>query len=151
MIIMKHDFKNKDIKDFLIKGEETEELINYGSFVLCNPITDLDFPEFDELYYTHLEYSLRHLLYKYKKGWIPSNRQVMYSSDECISTIHFVFNNKDEVTEVNVFQRSSNLNNLKEDAQFLNYFINKYLGNNVHLNIMISVPHIYKNKRTKVD
>lgn len=132
--------------------KETEEMILFEPFLLSNPKTKSnDFPEFDELYYLSLELQLRHLIYKFEKGWITSERQVMLSSDECISTVHFIFDNEKNVTGINIFQRSSNLFNIEEDIQFFNYFIEHFIGTKVDLNIMFSMPHQFKNKKTKVD
>ncbi len=151
MIVLNNfDFKD-DISTKIEKAYEDNSIINYRSFIMINPITPDSFPNFDEPYYTHMEYTLRHLLYKFKKGWITSPRQVMFSSDECISNVHFIFDNNMNVTDMNIFQRSSNINNLKEDIQFLNYFINKYIKHPITLSIFISIPHRFKNKKTKVD
>ena len=155
-IISDYNFKNRDFASDIMTGRvlniesKDEDLINFESFLLMNPITEIKFPEFDEPYYTHMEYTLRHLLYKYEKGWITSPRQVMHSSDECISNVHFSFING-KIIDVNVFQRSSNINNIEEDIQFLNYFINKYIGYKVNLNILVSMPHLFCKKKTKVD
>lgn len=145
--------------DFIPQAEqlpilkETEEMVLFEPFVLLNPITKSnDFPSSDEPYYTSLEMQLRHLLYKFEKGWITSERQVMYSSDECISAIHFTFNNEKEIIGVNVFQRSSNVLNLEDDVQFLNYFINKYASlDRVNLYITVSQPHVFKGKKKKIE
>jgi hypothetical protein len=136
----------------LIVSKETDEMVLYEPFLLLSPKTDDKFPPNDEPYYTSLEYTLRHLLYKYEKGWITSERQVIYSSDECISTIHFIFDEHKKVKQINVFQRSSNLLNLEDDAQFFNYFIKKYCdGEKVKVNILVSMPHIFKHKKKKVE
>lgn len=134
-------------------SKDTEEMVLFEPFLLVNPETKLDsFPEFDEEYYTMLEYSLYHLLYKFRKGWITSERQVIYSSDECISTIHFLFNEEKEVTDIHVFQRSSNVLNLEEDVQFFNYFIKEYAQpNETNLKIFVSMPHIFKDKLRKIE
>lgn len=150
-IISNFDFLNNNIALNLKKINENDSIINYESFMLINPITEKIYPDFDEPYYTHMEFTLRHLLYKFEKGWITSPRQVMFSSDECISNVHFVFDEDMNITDINVFQRSSNINNLKEDAQFFNYFIKKYIGYPVILNIFISIPHCFKNKKIKID
>lgn len=123
-------------------SKTTEEMVLFKPFLLINPETASTFPDFDEPYYTSLEYILRHLLYKFEHNWIKSERQVMYTSDECISTIHFIYDENKKVCTINVFQRSSNLNNLKEDVQFFNYFIKKYFDRYVELNIIFSMPHI---------
>ena len=150
-ILKNFNIEKNDIRDFLEVSSKNNEIINYESFLLTNPISKKTFPEFDEPYYTSLEYSLRHLLYKYEKKWITSNRQVIHSTDECISNVHFVFDTDNKVTGVNVFQRSSNVNNLEEDVQFLNYFVNKYIDHAIELNIFVSMPHIFTNRKTKVD
>src|SRR5437763_11239386 len=85
----------------LIVAKETDEMVLYEPFLLTNVRTRTTFPPSDEPYYTSLEMVLRHLLFKYEKKWITSERQVIYSSDECISTIHFVFDENDKVTKIN--------------------------------------------------
>ena len=138
------DFPSSKNKLPTIK-KETKELIYFDSFTLLNPETELTFPSSDEPYYTSLEYQLRHLLFKKERGWITSERQVIYTSDECISTIHFLYDENNKVDQVNVFQRSSNLLNIEDDIQFLNYFINKYLDiETVDLVIFNSMPHVFK-------
>jgi len=130
----------------------TEEMVLFEPFLLCNAATESnDFPSDDEPYYTALEYQLRHLLYKFDKKWISSERQVIFTSDECISTIHFLFDENMRVNTINVFQRSSNLNNLKDDVQFFNYFVKKYLARKVDINIFVSAPHTFIGKSKKVE
>ena len=132
--------------------KETEDMVLFEPFLLSNPKTNSnDFPEFDELYYLSLELQLKHLIYKFEKGWITSERQVMLATDECISTVHFIFDYEKNVTGINVFQRSSNLFNIEEDIQFFNYFIEQFIGTKVDLNIMFSMPHIFKDKILKIE
>jgi hypothetical protein len=133
--------------------KETNEMILFESFTMVNPQTGNSFPESDEPYYTSLEMQLRHLLYKFDKGWISSERQVMLSSDECISTVHFIFDNERRVIGINVFQRSSNLINLEDDVQFFNFFIHKYLNahRGIKLTIFVSQPHVFKGKKKKIE
>jgi len=136
----------------LLVSKDTEEMVLFEPFLLINPRTDDKFPSSDEPYYTALEMQLRHLLYKFLKGWITSERQVIFSSDECISTVHFIFDEHKEVKQINVFQRSSNLLNLEDDVMFFNYFIKKYLKpEKVDLSIFVSMPHLFKNKKRKVE
>jgi len=140
-------------QDELIVSKETEEMVLFYPFLLLSPRTDDKFPTSDEPYYTALEFQLRHLLFKFEKGWIKSERQVIYSSDECISTVHFIFNDEKKVSTINVFQRSSNIHNLEDDVQFFNYFIKKYLEESpwITVNIMVSMPHIFKHKLKKIE
>ena len=139
--------------DKLATIDESKTELYYEPFMVINPITKKDtLPSFDQLYYEYLEKTLEHLLYKYENGWISSPRQIMYNSQECISTVHFVIH-KDGLI-INVFQRSSNVNNLEEDLQFFNFFIKKHLKNKyekVDVNYIVSMPHIFKDRRTKVD
>jgi hypothetical protein len=132
-------------------AKETDDMVLFEPFILENVKTSTDFPPSDEPYYTALEYQLRHLLFKFEKGWITSERQVIHSTDECISTIHFIFDENKEVSRINAFQRSSNILNLEDDVQFFNYFVNKYLETNVEVTIFVSMPHIFKNKLKKVE
>ncbi|MGG1915991.1 hypothetical protein ABFY54_29395 [Priestia megaterium] len=133
--------------------KETDEMVLFQPFVLLNPLTDKDdFPESDEPYYTALEMQLRHLIYKYEKGWITSERQVIFTSDECISTVHFTFDNDKHIIGINVFQRSSNVLNLVDDVQFFNYFIKKYGSfDRTNLYITVSQPHVFKGKTKKIE
>lgn len=133
--------------------KETDEMVLFEPFILHNPPSDDKFPPSDEPYYTSLEMSLRHLLFKFSKGWITSERQVIYSSEECISTVHFIFDNYKRVIGINVFQRSSNILNLEDDCQFFNYFISKYLNGKlgIDVNIMVSMPHLFKGKKKKIE
>ena len=150
-ILENFKFSEESIDSYLNVTSSDEEITNYESFLLKNPVSKVAFPEFDEPYYTSLEYSLRHLLYKYENNWITSSRQVVHSTDECISNVHFVFNIDNKIISVNVFQRSSNINNLEDDIQFLNYFIRKYLKKDIELNVFVSMPHEFHKKKTKVD
>ena len=133
---------------------EDEETVYLEPFMMVNPKIDCtELPAFDKLYYEYLEKTLEHLLYKYEKGWITSPRQVMYSSDECISGVHFLFNKNNSLT-INIFQRSSNIKNIKDDIGFFSYFINKHLSkkyDSIVVNHFVSCPHYFKNKKTKVD
>ena len=140
----------KDSINGLLKVEnENDELINFETFILSNPITENEFPEFDKPFFNRMDATLKHILHCYTEGWINSERQIFYTSNECLTTIQFVFRRNKLV--VNCFQRSSNLKNLKEDAQFLNWFImNNFSEWPFELNIMVSMPHYFKNKTTKV-
>lgn len=142
--------KLEDIQFSVEILKETDEMTLYKPFMLENPITTSDFPTIDSLYYQALEATLKHLVFKFQSGWIESERQVMYHSDECISNVHFIFDEYNEISTINVFQRSSNLLNIYEDVQFFNYFIEKYLTKKVELNIFVSAPHVFKGKTTKI-
>ena len=149
-----YNFKVRDIVKDSIHGllkveNENDELINFETFILSNPITDNEFLEFDKPFFDRMNATLKHILHCYDKGWITSERQVFYTSNECLTTIQFIFRRNRLV--VNCFQRSSNLKNLKEDAQFLNWFIiNNFNKMPFELNIMVSMPHYFKNKTTKI-
>ena len=140
-ILNGYNFRNRDFFEDILTGRvlkivnENEKTVNFQSFILSDPQTNVEFPNFNEPYYTHMEYTLR---------------QAMHSSDECISNVHFVYDDNKDIIEVNVFQRSSNIRNLEEDAQFLNYFIDKYIGENIKLNMFISMPHYFKDRITKI-
>ena len=128
------------------------EVEYFESFMFLNPETEKTFPKFDSIYYEMLEAHLLHLHYKFKKGWITSERQVLYSSDECITTVHFV-EYKDSLT-LNIFQRSSNIANIKEDMQFFNYLLNKHFSDSykeTKFNVFVSMPHKFKNKKYKIE
>ena len=139
--------------DTLFISKETKEMKLYEPFIMMNPPTKSnDFPKTDYLYYKSLESQLLHLLYKFKSGWISYERQVILSGDECISTVHFIFDENKEVSRINVFQRSSNLLNLEDDVQFFNYFINKHLSSKqIELLIFVSMPHVFNGKTKKIE
>lgn len=150
MMIKKFDFTKSDIKNELVEVSRSKDLIDYASFMLVDPITEIKFPEFDKPFFDRMDATLKHILYQFKEGWITSPRQVFYSSNECLTTIQFVF--RLDTVEMNIFQRSSNVNNLKEDVQFLNWFLKEnFHGIETHLNIFVSMPHEFTNKKTKVD
>lgn len=131
---------------------DTPEMTLFESFLLENIDTGFtDFPSTDKVYYESLEHQLKHLLYKFENGWISSDRQVINTTDECISTVHFVYGANKKVVRINVFQRSSNLLNLEDDIQFFNYFCKKYFNHKVDVSILVSMPHIFHGKRTKVE
>lgn len=148
-VISNFDFTKNNIKEELLIESSSDVLINYESFMLVNPITKIEFPEFDKPFFDRMNATLKHVLYQYEKGWITSERQVFYTSNECLTTIQFVFR-KDRV-QLNVFQRSSNVNNISEDLEFLNYFLEHEIEGKTELNVFVSMPHEFLNKKTKVD
>lgn len=134
----------------------TKDTIYYNPFIIQNPVTDFVFPDYDEVYYESLLAQLIHELYKFKEGWTSSERQVMVFGNECISTVHFLFDLSGNVTNINVFQRSSNLEIFDKDCQFFNYFIVKELmtensGIEINLTIFNSSPHRFLSKKHKID
>lgn len=150
-VITNFDFVMNDIHEELSIESSSNELTNYESLILVNPITGVDFPGFDKPFFDRMDATLDHILYQYEKGWITSERQVFYTSNECLTTIQFVF--RGDRIQMNVFQRSSNVNNLKEDIQFLNYFLKKVAIKKqmiTELNVFVSMPHEFHNKKTKV-
>ncbi|MED4262026.1 hypothetical protein [Priestia aryabhattai] len=149
-VIKDFDFTKRDIIYSLEKENEHFETINYSSFILVNPITEIKFPDFDEPFFKRMDATLKHILYQYDLKWIRSERQVFYTSNECLTTIQFVF--RPRRVQINVFQRSSNINNLKEDVQFLNWFSKEnFPDKDIELNIFVSMPHIFTDRLTKVD
>lgn len=154
---MKTEQRLEDVQLVII--DETKDMVSYEPFILKNAhrSTIPQKPDFDELYYEHLFLTLKHLIYKYKKGWITSPRQVIYSSDECISTVHLIFDDNKNLTNIHIFQRSSNIVNLEEDVQFFNWFIHHGAmlsveqAHKVETVHFVSMPHRFKNKKTKVD
>lgn len=133
--------------------KENKEMVLFEPFLMTNPHVCLptEPPESDQLYYDSLKAHLVHLLYKFEKGWISSERQVIYSSYECISTIHFTFDDDKKVKSINVFQRSSNLLNIEDDIQFFSDFIFNNILYPVELNYFVSQPHILKGKVKKIE
>ena len=116
--------------------------------------------EIDPLYYKSLESQLNHLYYKYGINIIKSHRQLIYTSDECISMIHLLW--FDERPYINVYQRSSefkkqfnndigficyyfyNLFNFKfSNIELNNYFLKKLNYEDIILNYHIGSLHYY--------
>lgn len=154
-IIENYDFTNYNYKEFTskLKIRNTKKNIkNYFEFMLINPKTQIKFPEFDAPFFERMNATLKHKLHCYKEGWITSERQVFYTSDECMTTIQFVFDEQWSCITMNVFMRSSNLRNIDQDIQFLNYFLKENFPNENHtLNVFVSMPHIFLDRITKVD
>lgn len=148
-VINNFSFKRQSIREFLKVEDSNEEITNYESFMLVNPITKNEYPEFDKPFFDRMNATLKHIIYQYDKGWIQSERQIFYNSNECLTTLQFV-PRKHRVL-LNVFQRSSNVNNLADDIQFLNWFLTNEMKKPFELNIFISMPHEFHKKKTKVD
>jgi len=91
-------------------------------------------------YYRELLARYKHIKYKFREGWIKSDRQLIILSDDCISTIHILPGDR-----INAFIRSSNIDNiLEQDVAFLASLTNK------ELNVFISMPHSWGNNKTKL-
>lgn len=148
-VITDFNFKKKSIKKFLKIEDSNEEITNYESFMLINPITKNEYPEFDKPFFDRMNATLKHIIYKFENGWITSERQVMLTGNECLTTIQFV--PREDRVQLNVFQRSSNVNNLADDIQFLNWFLVNEIKKSFELNVFVSMPHEFHKKKTKVD
>lgn len=106
----------------------------------------------DPFYYRKIESSLDHLLFKWNNQWIKSRRQLVITSEDCLSTIHLVMTSRSY--SLNVFQRSSNIDNaLIEDIAFLCSWITSR-GNQMEsrdVKIFSSIPHTFGNNLSKVE
>lgn len=154
-LIKNFDFINSNYKDLTnqLKERKTinqrKNIINYESFILEDPVTKIEFPTFDKPFFDRYKYTLDHILHCYKDGWIESERQVFYTSNECMTTLQFIFNK--EKVQLNIFARSSNLKNLEQDIQFLNWYLDdKFKGVPRKILFFNSFPHIYLDRTTKV-
>lgn len=154
--LINYDFINntyEDLQKELLVRNTKGNVKNYKEFMLINPKTTIEFPKFDRPFFNRMNATLKHKLHCYKEGWITSERQIFYSSDECMTTIQFVFDEQWSCITMNVFMRSSNLRNLDKDLQFLNYFLEKNFDSTMTktLNVFVSMPHIFLDRLTKVD
>lgn len=103
----------------------------------------------DPVYYRKVEAEIHHKLYQYQHNWITSRRQLVVTSDDCLSAIHIVPNPKNFT--FNVLQRSSNIENaLLEDIAFLAYMLKQCNYNRCSLNLFISMPHTFGNTKSKI-
>lgn len=141
----------EDLQKELMIRNTKDNLINFKEFILINPKTTIEFPKFDRPFFKRMDATLKHKLHCYDLGWITSERQVFYTSDECMTTMQFIFETN-RIT-MNVFMRSSNIRNLDKDIQFLNYFLEKNFDPMLKrtLNVFVSMPHIFLDRVTKVD
>lgn len=111
----------------------------------------------DYHYYHKIQAELDHLVYRYRNGWITSRRQLIIHSEDCMSAIHLVFAKKlnriENSLQMNVFQRSSNLDNaFREDLTFLcRWLLDQFDQDDQKLNYFISIPHSFGNKKNKVE
>lgn len=153
-IVRNFDFTKQSYEDLANKitiRNRKDNIINYYEFILENPITKLEFPEFDKPFFDRMNATLKHKLHCFKEGWIQSERQIFYSSDECMTTIQFIIEESWRSVTLNVFMRSSNLRNIDQDIQFLNYFLSEnFPGYMNKLHVFVSMPHIFLDRTTKI-
>lgn len=98
----------------------------------------------DKPYYDMLEKSLEHILYEYKLGWI-NERQIIYTSNDCIPFIQLkVYKNK-ETIEWFVCQRSCDIKKHQlNDILFFKYFSYKVFPDwDFKIHYTCSFPHKY--------
>lgn len=154
-IIKNFDFtKNtyEDLQKKIFLRNRKDNILNYYEFILENPKTLIKFPEFDKPFFDRMNATLKHKIHCFKEGWITSERQICYSSEECMTTIQFIIEESWNTVTINVFMRSSNLRNIDKDIQFLNYFLyENFRGYIHHLHVFVSMPHIFLDRITKVD
>ena len=118
-------------------------------------IKDLFNKDDNELYYKRIKAQLDHLYYKHDISLIISDRQLILTSDGCISCIHLLVENNAPI--INIYQRSSEYNKqFVNDISFICYyyyhFLNKvpplkrhYLNKKkLVLNYSIGSLHYYK-------
>lgn len=148
-VIENFNFIKENIRTKIEIENSNKDVTNYESFVLVNPTTENKFPDFDKPFFDRMNATLKHIIYQYEQNWITSERQIFYTSNECLTTIQFVYRN--DRVQLNVFQRSSNVNNLVDDIQFLNWFLTNEIKSSFELNVFVSMPHEFHNKKTKVD
>lgn len=134
----------ENIVEFMTISKETDKMTLFYP-VLLEDVQDLmtyiSYPEEDLLYYKSLEAQLDHLLFKYREGWIKSERQIFYSSDECISSIQFILNDENDIDKMIVYCRSSHIRQMESDLAFLKYYAKK-VNEDVLISVMMGMPHL---------
>ena len=84
-------------------------------------IKDLFDKEDNELYYKRIKAQLDHLYYKHDIALIVSDRQLILTSDGCISCIHLLIENNNPI--INIYQRSSEYRKqFTNDVSFICYY-----------------------------
>jgi len=81
----------------------------------------------DILFYNRLRAELKHLWYKYENNLLKSHRNIFITSDECITTIQFLWH--DNVLYCNVYSRSCNYKeSYNEDIGFICDYLTSLTG-----------------------
>lgn len=139
-----------------IEDEYTEYepvLINLETQLIIEQSKNFDYDlAKDALYYKRLKAELDHIFFKWREGWIGSRRQLILSSEDCISSIHMVFTSKS--LSLNIFQRSSNIDNaLNEDISFFCKWLveNSIPETELLIHLFISIPHTFGNIQNKIN
>ena len=97
--------------------------LNYND--ICK-IKDLFDKDDNKLYYKKIEAQLDHLYYKHDINLIVSNRQLILTSDDCISCIHLLIDYNTPI--INVYQRSSEYKHqFTNDVAFICYYYYHFL------------------------
>ena len=104
-------------------------------------------PLVDKPYYDMLEKSLEHMLYEYQLGWI-NERQMIYTSNDCIPFIQLKVYKEKEIIEWFVNQRSCDIEKHKlNDVLFFKYFSYKIFPDwDFKIHYSCSFPHKYLNQ-----
>lgn len=125
-----------------VRDDIVHQIAERFSFKTCN-----DFP-----YYDRVRGEMVHKLFQYEQGWITSRRQLIITSEDCLSSIHMI--PYKHLHMINVFQRSSNIEHaLLDDLSFMCYmlrFIGRF-GKQLTLNYTLSIPHSFSNQKSKVE
>lgn len=110
----------------LEKRIQNDTYTQYEPFMVIDPICGKTFPEEDRVFYRSVDAQITHLFFKYENKWIKSHRQLVWSTDECLSNIVFVLDKYDNVTDIMVTCRSTNIEQIVDDARFVNYLKEKF-------------------------
>ena len=95
----------------------------------------------DKPYYDMLDKTLIHLLYEYELGWI-NDRQIIYTSKDCIPFIQFILNDK---IEIFVHQRSCDVekHKLNDIMFFYEFCLNNFKDRDFVIHYTCAFPHKY--------
>lgn len=133
-------------------SDKTDNYVLFESFISRNPTKDLEYvgEEFihDAFYYRSVMAQFKHMIYKFKEGWIKSERQLILSSGECMSTFHLVTDIKGEkINNFNIYCRSTNVKQMIHDIYLIKcmeeYLKGFFDTSKMETVIIFSNPHLY--------
>lgn len=122
------------------------QYLPYSKIFTKNELNRLQFNSLiDKPYYDMLEKSLEHILYEYQLGWI-NDRQIIYTSTDCIPFIQLKINKYNLSIEWFVSQRSCDIEKHKlNDILFFKYMSYKLFPDwDFKIYYSCSFPHKYQ-------
>lgn len=133
-------------------SDESSNYILFEPFISKNPTQKLEYfgEEFihDAFYYRSVMAQFKHMIYKFNLGWIKSERQLILSSDECMSTFHLVTDAKGKkINNFNIYCRSTNMKQMIHDVYLIKcmeeYLKGHFNTSDMETTVIFSNPHLY--------